>query len=203
MPRQMMNATANVNNGRMRANIDANNPLLKGQFTVDALTNKKSIKATMAADVLHADLYKLHLTDEPMTVTMCGHFDVATDMNDFYQVQGMASDITVRDRNQQYRPDDIVLDVLTRRDTTHAVVDCGDFHLDMDAKGGYQQLMKVGDLLLTEVNKQVKEKHIDQMALRRKFPTARIRLHTGNDNFFVRMLEREGYSFAKADIDDG
>ena len=196
-----MNATAMVKNGRMKADIDSNNPLLKGQFTVDALTNKKNIKATIAADVLHADLYKLHLTDEPMTVTMCGHFDVATDMNDFYQVQGMASDITVRDSREVYRPDDVVLDVLTRRDTTHAVVDCGDFHLDMDAKGGYKQLMKVGDQLMTELSKQTKEKHIDQMALRRKFPTARIRLHTGNDNFFVRMLEREGYTFAKADID--
>ena len=97
-----MNATAMVKNGRMKADIDSNNPLLKGQFTVDALTNKKNIKATIAADVLHADLYKLHLTDEPMTVTMCGHFDVATDMNDFYQVQGMASDITVRDSREVY-----------------------------------------------------------------------------------------------------
>ena len=39
------------------------------------------------------------------------------------------------------------------------------------------------------------------MLLRQRFPTARIKLHTGNDNFFVRLLEREGYTFDKADID--
>lgn len=35
--------------------------------------------------------------------------------------------------------EDIVMDILTRRDTTHAIVDCGDFHLNMDAHGGYKK----------------------------------------------------------------
>ena len=196
-----MDAQALVRNGKVHADIDARNPLLKGMVTFDALTNTKNIKATVSADLSHADLYQLRIADEPLTVALCGHFDIATDMNDFYQVQGLASDITVTDSKQTYRPDDVVLDLLTRRDTTHAVVDCGDFHLDMDASGGYKQLMRVGEKLSAEVNKQFKEKHIDQMLLRQRFPTARIKLHTGNDNFFVRLLEREGYTFDKADID--
>lgn len=196
-----MDAQALVRNGKVHADIDAKNPLLKGLITLDALTNTKNIRATVSADLAHADLYHLRIADEPLTVALCGHFDIATDMNDFYQVQGLASDITVTDSKQSYRPDDVVLDVLTRRDTTHAVVDCGDFHLDMDASGGYKQLMKVGENLSAEVTKQLKEKHIDQLSLRQRFPTARIKLQTGKDNFFVRLLEREGYSFAKADID--
>ena len=191
---------ATVSNGRVRADIDANNALLQGLISFDALTSKKMVKATITTDLQHADLYNLHLIDEPTTLSMCGHFDIATDMDEYYKVQGMASDITIRNREEVYRPDDIVMDILTRRDTTHAVVDCGDFNLDMDASSGYRQLAKVGEGLVTEIQKQLKEKHIDQMALRERFPVARIELHTGSDNFFSRMLEREGYLFEKADI---
>ncbi len=195
-----MDGTATIGKGKVHADIVANNPLLQGLITLDALTGKKVLNATVAADLHHADLYNLHLVDEPMTVSLCGHFDIATDMDDYYKVQGMASDITIRSKEDVYRPDDIVTDVLTRRDTTHAVVDCGDFHLDMDASGGYKQLMKVGDHLISEVKNQLREKHIDQMALRERFPVARIDLQTGSDNFFSRMLERQGYLFEKADI---
>ncbi|MBR1462998.1 MAG: translocation/assembly module TamB domain-containing protein [Prevotella sp.] len=195
-----MDATATIGKGKVHADIVANNPLLQGLITLDALTGKKVLNATVAADLSHADLYNLHLVDEPMSVALCGHFDVATDMEDYYKVQGMASDITIRGKDDVYRPDDIVTDVLTRRDTTHAVVDCGDFHLDMDASGGYKQLMKVGDNLISEVKKQLGEKHIDQLALRKRFPVARIDLQTGHDNFFSRMLERHGYLLEKADI---
>lgn len=195
-----MDATATIGKGKVHADIMANNPLLQGLITLDALTGKKMLNATVAADLRHADLYNLHLVDEPMSVALCGHFDIATDREDYYKVQGMASDMTIRGKDGVYRPDDIVTDVLTRRDTTHAVVDCGDFHLDMDASGGYKQLMKVGDNLVSEVKKQLGEKHIDQLALRERFPVARIDLQTGNDNFFSRMLERHGYIFEKADI---
>ena len=61
-------------------------------------------------------------------------------MKDYYQVRGLMSDITVWTDSMAYRPEDVVMDVLTRRDTTHAVVDCGDFHLNMDARGGYRHL---------------------------------------------------------------
>ena len=58
-----MNATAMVKNGRMKADIDSNNPLLKGQFTGDALTNKKLILnlSTSFIIVLKAKRLKEHL----------------------------------------------------------------------------------------------------------------------------------------------
>lgn len=52
-------------------------------------------------------------------------------------------DITLRTANKVYRPVDVLLDVFTRRDTTHAIVDCGDFHLNMDAHGGYKNCLDI------------------------------------------------------------
>ncbi len=198
---------AKVGNGKVHADILANNELLKGTINVDALTGTKNLQATVSADLTHADLYQLHLTDEPMTVAGCGHFDISTDQKDFYKVNGYASDLTIRTAGKEpnstnvYRPDDIALDILTRRDTTHAIINSGDFRLKMDASGGYKQLMKVGDNLMSEVSKQLKEKHIDQMALRQRLPNARIKLQTGSNNLFSRLLADMGYTFQDADID--
>ena len=196
-----MSGKATVSNGRVAADIVADNALLKGDISVDALMDTKNIEATVSTRLGHADLFNLHLTDEPMTVSLNGHVDVQTDMKDFYQVKGLASSIRLAGTKESYIPDDIVLDVLTRRDTTHAVVSTGDFKLDMDASGGYKDLMKLGNRLGAEVKTQLEEKRIDQMALRRLFPYARIRLQSGDDNVFSRMLQREGFTFDAADVD--
>ena len=50
----------------------------------------------------------------------------------------------------------ITFNVLTNRDTTRAMVDCGDFYLNMNAKGGYEHLLsrfeKFGSLLSKEIS---------------------------------------------------
>ncbi|MCR4853130.1 MAG: translocation/assembly module TamB domain-containing protein [Prevotella sp.] len=195
-----MNGTASIRNGHLLADLQSQNALLKGNINVDALMNTKNIQASISTDVQHVDLYNLKLTDEPMTVSLNGHVDLETDLKDFYQVKGSTHGLAISGSHDTYIPDDIFIDVLTRRDTTHAVVHTGDFNLDMDASGGYKQLMKVGEKLMAEVNKQLKERKIDQMALREKFPEARITMKTGGDNFFSRMLQRQGYSFKDADV---
>ena len=195
-----MMADATVANGHIKALVDSNNPLLKGAIKLDALTNTRNVSATIGADITHADLYQLKIADEPFTISGCGHFDISTDTKDFYQVQGMASDLVITSRNEIYRPDDMVVDVLTSRDTTHAVVDCGDFHLNMNAGEGYKQLADRAERLAVEMNRQMKERRIDQMALRRIFPSANIHLTSGQSNMFSRMLARMGYTFQSADI---
>ena len=193
-----MKADANVRNGRGRVLVDSHNQLLNGQVMVDALMNTKKIEATVTADLKEADLHKLRLYDTPLNVALCGHVDVATDMKDYYKVQGTVGDITIRDSKQVYRPEDMVIDLLTRRDTTHAVVDCGDFHLDADASAGYKQLMRQMDRIMAEAKSQMKNRTIDQMAIRKTLPQARIALNTGSRNFFSDLLKKEGYSFDDA-----
>ncbi|MBO4790388.1 MAG: hypothetical protein J5492_05175, partial [Oxalobacter sp.] len=119
-----MKATAYIENGRVNAKVDADNPLVKGSFTVGALTNTRDVKATISADLSHADLFQLKIVDEPFIISGCGHFDISTDTKDYYKIEGTASDLVIKSRDEVYRPDAVAIDVLTRRDTTHAVVDC-------------------------------------------------------------------------------
>ena len=196
-----MKGTANISNGRIHAKVDSRNPLLNGLISIDGLTNTKNIQATIGADLAHADLQKLGITDQPLTVSSCLHLDIATDMKENYSVQGYVSDITIRDSARVYRPDDVALDVMMRRDTTHAVIDCGDFHLNANARGGYKQLMNQADRMVSQIKRDLKQRRIDLAALRSTLPMATVNMTTGNNNFIVKMLERQGISFRDADIE--
>lgn len=195
-----MKGTATIRNGKMFANISSDNPLLKGNIQFDGLMNKKKVDATLSADIRYADLKGLKLTDDSITTALCCHVDVATDMNDYYRIQGMASDLTIYRKNDVYRPDDIVMDILTRRDTTHAVVDCGDFHLDADASGGYKKLMSTGESLMKELKTNLEHHQINHAVLREQLPNARILINSGNDNFFTQLLAQKGYSFDQLNV---
>ena len=193
--------TARIQNGRINADIDSHNPLLNGKISFSALTHTKRLQGTFVADLDKADLYNLHLVEEPLITSVCAHVDVETDMKEFYKVQGTLSDLVLTTREGVYRPQDIVLDVLASRDTTHAVVDCGDFHLDMDGNGSYKQLLSEVEHFTGELQQQFKNRHLDQATLRHKLPDVRVYLTTGNDNIFSRMMQNRGYRFKNAIVD--
>ena len=194
-------AVANIANGKIHADVDSKNDYLKGLVSLDALTNSKDIQATVTADVRHVDLYRFQVTQVPMIAALCGHVDVNTDLNDNYNVQASIGDITLRTAEKTYRPVDVLVDLYTRRDTTHAIADCGDFHLDMDAKGGYKSLLKNINGLTREIMAQMKERRIDQVRIRRQFPLGHIYLSTGQSNFISRFIEYCGYHFKSVEME--
>lgn len=196
-----MNGTVRVSNGHGLANIKSNNPLIKGDISLDALLGGKMVKATVGADLSYIDFYKLRLSDSPLTASFCSHLDIATDKDEYYRVLGTVSDLVVREGERGYFPDDVNIDLLTRRDTTHLVASNGDFYIDMDAKGGYKVLMKQVDNVMAKVTENLKERRIDQVEVRELLPTARIKLNSGSDNFVSRILQRYGYSFDAARMD--
>ena len=136
-----------------------------------------------------------------MKAALCGYMDVNTDLKDFYNLQASVGDITLRTADKVYRPVDVLLDVFTRKDTTHAIVDCGDFHLNMDAHGGYKKLLGHIDGLQREIFSQMKNRKIDQIRLRQNFPLGHIYLSSGKNNFISRFIEYCGYQFKTVEMD--
>ena len=194
-------ASANIANGKIRADIDSKNQLLTGLVSVHALTGTKQLQGTVTADVRQADLYLFQLTKNPMTVALCGQVDLHSDLKDNHKVWASMTDITLRTNDKVYRPVDLHLDAYTRRDTTHAVADCGDFHLDMDAHGSYRMLLSRLGKLKEELAGQFKERHIDQVEIRRNFPLGHISLSTGKNNFIARFAQYCGYHFKSVEMD--
>lgn len=193
--------TAQARNGHIIVNADSHNRLFRGLLGIDALARGKMMHATLSCDLAHADLQGLGFVSDPLTVSVCGTVDVATDLNKYYKAQGLLSDITISEGTKHYRPNDVVLDILTTRDTTHAVVDCNDFHLNLNAHGGYETLINRFTALANEAQKQIKSRNIDQERLRGNMPTMQLYMTTGNDNFIARGLHHYGLDFNNVMLD--
>ena len=188
-----ISADATVANGRIKAKINSNNPLLKGVLDLDALMSKDRMRGTLMGDVGKIDLQKFGLVDSCLSASGCMHLDFDSDMKRCHRVRGLVSDLTIHDNKKYYRPDDMVLDMFSCPDTTHAIIDCADFHLDMDASHYYEDLIKAGTNIADEIQKQYKDRKIDQLSIRQELPNARIWLSSGKENFIVQMLNKYGY----------
>ena len=196
-----MKGVATIRQGVAHARIHSQNPWIAGEFKVDALLNQKITRATVSCDISHVDLYHLRIADTPLSASLCAHVDLTTDFNHYYKVQGMVSDVSVRDKDELYRPETIMMDVITSRDTTHAIVDCSDFHLNMDARGGYERLLQSGNAFVSELQQQLKNRTINQLQLRHRLPEARIYLKSGKQNLFSRVLRKYGYELKSVFMD--
>lgn len=190
-----VNLDAQVNNHKAIVELDTKGKNLDGKINLDALMDTEGFKGTLAADISTIDLHKLGFMKTPLKATICTHVDIDTDFKDYYKVNGMFSDIHIIDSLKTYSPDDIVLDILTRRDTTAAHIYCGDFEGIVNAKGGYRQLLKTSDNLTAAITKQIKERTIDQSILRHAFPTLTAKITCGTDNPFYRMLHYYDINF--------
>ncbi len=176
-------------------------PLVSGDFDIDGTMNGNNLDARFDGRIDSADLYQLGAVDQPFNMGFGANVDIQSNLDEYYKVKGRVCNLTVVERDRSFYADDVNLDVLTRRDTTHAVVSSGDFYLNADASGGYQQLMRQGTKVAELVEKQMKEKHIDQPAIRDELPSARVYLETGRDNIFTHLMERQGYTFNHARVD--
>ena len=184
-----MTATADVRQGRAHANIVGDNELLNGAITLDALMSKNKFDGTVTADMTQLDLYQLRLVDKPLTIGLCGHLDVISDLNKTHHVSGLISDLTICDSSNVYRPEDIGVLVNLRSDTTYARVQSGDFIVKLDASGDYERLMKQLTTLSDSAMAQYDQKIIDQPALRQLLPTMKLHVESKKDNPIANLLK--------------
>lgn len=185
-----------IANGRVHANVNTASSILKTTLTVDALMDRRKFRGTVSADLHNIDLYALRMVEKPFKIAACLHLDIDTDMKLNHRVQGGVGDIHLTDSARTFSPDDINIDLFTRRDSTHADIDCGDFCLQADAAASYVKLMDVGNKLSREVDRQIKNREINELALRGLLPNGHFYLKTGMENPLMRFVRIQGYSLA-------
>jgi len=176
-------------------------PLVLGDFDISGAMRGNSLSADFNGRMGRVDLYQLGVADSPLALAVSADVGVESNLKDFYSVQGFVGDVTVRDNASEYQASDMMLDILTRRDTTHVVVNSGDFYLGVDAHGGYEKIISQIQALGKDIQKQVDDKHLLQAELRKKLPNAHITLRSGADNLLTTLLKHRGFSFREADVE--
>ena len=174
--------------------------LVRGDFDIDGSMRGSQLLGAFDGRIDRADLYQLGAVDQPFTTSFSANLDLRSNLDDYYDVRGMVCDLQAQDRERSYDAGDVVLDLLTRRDTTHVSVNSNDFSLRANADGGYERLLKQVDQITAALQRQIKEKTLDQSALYALLPSAELELHSGSENIFTNLLEKQGYTFRQADI---
>lgn len=188
-------AHALVGDGKAHANLISRNLLLKGAVNFDALLSTTRFDGTLSTDFQELDLYEMGVTPDPLTIGMCGHFDINSDLKLTHQVTGVVNDLTISDSSHIYRPSDVDLLLKTTPDTTYLRTQSGDFVIKLDASGNYEQLFNQFTILSDSAMAQLDRKTIDQPALRKLLPTMRMTLESQRENPVATFLK------ASADVD--
>ncbi len=196
------NITAGISleNGRGHGVVRSGNDLMDGTVGLDLLLDPKRLDATLMTELRKIDLQKLSLVEVPLAISVCSHIDVASDYSKSHKIQGVLTDIGITDSVRTYRPDDIVVDAQTNRDTTFAKVDCGDFAMRLNASGGHEEIIRRAETLTAIIKRQLEERTIDQIALREELPTMRLSLHSSKENPIARIIKYYGVDFNDIDI---
>ena len=196
-----LKASLRLHNGRAYLELDNANDIFNGNVRLDALLHQRKVDANITCNLVSADFHKMGITHHPFSLGFKTHLSLASDLRDYYRLDGVLSDINLRDSLHEYHPENIVTELLTRRDTTHASITSGDLGIRFNARGGYRQLLKHSDQILAEVKRQTSEKYIDQLKLRSYFPTMCLWVNTGKNNAAARLANRLGFDLANAFID--
>ncbi len=190
-------ATAVLNNGHALVSVQGNNDLMRGMFDVDALLDTKNIGATLSADLQKLDLRALQVVEEPLTVGLCGHIDLQSNLEEYHHVRGEIGEIYLDDSLKCYRPADVSLTVHTDADTTLFRLSSGDMMVKADASGGYEPLIERVTHLSDSILAQFKARTLDQQSIKRLLPTTRLYVSSGRNNPIVELMQTSMATYFK------
>ncbi len=190
-------ATAVLNNGHALVGVLGNNDLMRGKFDVDALLDTKNIGATVSADLQKLDLRALQIVEDSLTVGMCGHIDLQSNLEEYHNLRGEIGEIYLSDSLKVYRPDDVSLTVHTDADTTLFRLSSGDMKVMADASGGYEPLLERITHLTDSILEQFKERTLDQQGIKQLLPDTRLYVTSGRNNPIVEFLQTSMATYFK------
>lgn len=185
-------------NGYTNAVIYSNNHLIKGEVQLSAVTNTKHIKAKVETHLQHLDLHGLKLIPDTMTIALHSRLNIATNLQDMYQVEGNINGLTINNQRSIYHSAPINIALLTQKDLTDVKLNTGDFYLNLQSGYGYQHLLNRSEKLVAELNKQLAATFISEPKLRALLPHVNIHLQMGKDNLIVNLINNYGICLDKA-----
>ena len=195
-------AKGTLKNGHALFDLTSRNSLLNGTASIDALLSTKKLQATVTADIQQADLYRLRLSgDDELTVGLCGHVDVNSDMKQEHYISGLIGELTLKSPRGTVHPEDLGLLIKTTKDTTCLRAQSGDLILKLDGSGGYERLLSQLTAISDTVLSQYHNKVIDQPQIKAMLPTLRIYAESRTNNPLAAILRTKNITFKEALMD--
>ena len=196
-----LTASALLSDGRAQASLTGHNEIFDGNVEVDMLLNTKKIEGTVNADLKKADLYQMRLLDKELTIGTNGSLIINSDMKQTHYVSGRLNGLYVKDGKKTYNPGDVGILLKLFTDTTVVRAQSGDFILKLDAKGGYEQVLKQANVLSDSVMAQYNNRIINQPIIKGLLPVVKLHLESKRENPVAHFLRAIGIDFKEINLD--
>lgn len=196
-----LTASATLSDGRAQASLTGQNEIFDGNVGVDMLLNTKKIEGTVSANLKKADLFQMRLLDRQLTIGTHGSLDINSDMKQTHYVSGRLNELYVKDGRKTYNPGDVGILLKLNTDTTVVRAQSGDFILKLDAKGGYEQVLKQMTVLSDSVMAQYEARIINQPTIKGLLPLIKLHLESKRENPVAHFLRAIGIDFKEMNLD--
>jgi len=194
---------AQARDGNGSVSLYSNNPVLQGDACADLKLDRKITAADFTLGLSRIDLFALGITEKPLVASMVMQLEGTTNLSDTHQLQGTIKAIEIAMQDTVFYPLDVDLAAMITPDTIHAQATAGDLDLVLDSRDGLEEIMKKGNLLYAEAERQFAAHTIDQDTLKSLLPRLSLHLKSGNYNPVAKSLAVLGYTYDRLlfDID--
>ena len=184
-----LKANALLSNGHALVSIDSYNEVADAHIDIDALLSSERLDAIVHPTINRLNLFALQVADAPLTIGLCGQFDLHSDLDQSHRLTGLFGEFYVTDTISTFRPEDLGLNIVTRPDTTYASMQSGDLKLRFNASGGYEQLGNQLSALADTLSMQLRQRTINQPLMKQMLPTMNLYVESGTENPLAKILK--------------
>ena len=196
-----LTASATLSDGRGQASLTGHNEIFDGNVAVDMLLTTKKIEGSINANLKKADLFQMRLVDKHLTIGTYGSLNINTDMKQTHYVSGRLNELYVKEGKKVYNPGDVGILIKLNTDTTIVRAQSGDFIMKLDARGGYEQVLKQVNVLSDSIIAQFEDRIINQPAIKVLLPVMKLHLESKRENPVANFLRAIGIDFKELNLD--
>ena len=187
--------TANLNEGKAKANLDLNDHHFNISTVVNAHLNPESIKAELNAAVKRLDFESLGLSETPLRSAQDIYCKLNTDMNLTHSVRAKITKNKFTVDQQSFKTKDIILGLDLTTDSIKSFVNSGDLTFMFQSGNGMDQFLSKIDQVSSLIGKQWTEHAIHYPTIKEELPDAHLRILAGKQNPVSNFLESQEIGF--------
>lgn len=191
---------AGIKNSQANLMMNIKDNVMQISSQLDASLHPARVKADALIQIAALDLYGMGFVPTPFKTA--GNIDIHlnTNLKKSHGIRMSVKDIQLITEKKTYKTKDLHLGFTTARDSIHSFVNSGDLTFLFRSKGGIDELGNQFTKLTQALDKQWKERHIDQAALRELLPYAQLRIFAGKDNPISNTLAIRKINFDRMNV---
>lgn len=180
---------------KVEAALSSDNDYLRMKAAVTGSNSPGKMKLAAKAEIAKADWQALRLTATPLTSSHNIAFSAEYDGKKQFAADIKISDNRLKDKKGHHKFKDISAGASSSIMLTTAYLRSGDLDISATATGGIKQLDKTIVRLMDKLERDVKEKRLDEWALREYLPMISLNIRSGHDNPLQNTLAMSGLRY--------